>query len=85
MKVDTLLFRALTWWKVTGIRASGLHDVDWIFHSMSTWQVHCDAAMRRRGPVPTIGPERQKEVHHRRTGETRAVSAAFIHTSAQEI
>jgi hypothetical protein len=37
MKVDTRLFRALTWWKVTEIRASGLHDADWIFHLTSTW------------------------------------------------
>jgi hypothetical protein len=53
MKVDT--------WPFPGVNmVEGLHDADWIFRSMSTWQVHHNAATRRRGPVPAIGPRKAK-------------------------
>jgi hypothetical protein len=38
-----------------------------------------------KGDSPSIGPERRKEVHHRRTGETCVVSAASLRASTQEI
>jgi hypothetical protein len=85
MKVDTRPFSGVI--MVEGHRDTGerLHDVDWIFRSMSTWQVHYDAAMRRRGLVPAIGLRKAKKVYHRRTSETHAVSVASLCASAQEI
>jgi hypothetical protein len=41
------------------MQVNGLCDVDWISLSTSIWQDHYDVTTRR-GPVPTISPEKEK-------------------------
>jgi hypothetical protein len=42
------------------MQVNGLCDADWISHSMSIWRDYYDAVIRRRGPVPVIGPRKAK-------------------------
>jgi hypothetical protein len=42
------------------LQVNGLRDADWISRSTSICQDHYDVAMRRRGPVPAIGPRKLK-------------------------
>jgi hypothetical protein len=42
------------------MQVNGLCDADLISRSMSIWQDYCDAATRRRGAVPAIGPGKVK-------------------------
>jgi hypothetical protein len=60
IKVDTQPFPGINMVEGHMDAANGLCDADWISRLTSIWQDHCDVAVRRRGPVPVIGPGKAK-------------------------